>query len=96
MSGYRDSMPMPAPGQYEEHSAVRYKSGDCRCRRCTDEWNALMAGYRRRRGQKPRPEGWGDLSKNHGTRSRYNSGCRCEPCRQANRDYARRRYADKS
>lgn len=25
----------------------------------------------------------------HGTRSSYVAGCRCDPCRQANRDYAR-------
>lgn len=27
----------------------------------------------------------------HGTRTRYVTGCRCEPCREANRDYARGR-----
>lgn len=27
----------------------------------------------------------------HGTRSRYNSGCRCDDCRRANREYERRR-----
>lgn len=27
----------------------------------------------------------------HGTRSRYNSGCRCDECRRANREYERRR-----
>lgn len=27
----------------------------------------------------------------HGTRSNYVKGCRCEPCRLANRDYARNR-----
>lgn len=26
----------------------------------------------------------------HGTRSRYNQGCRCDGCRQANNDYTRR------
>jgi hypothetical protein len=25
---------------------------------------------------------------NHGTRGRYNKGCRCEPCAQANRTYS--------
>lgn len=32
---------------------------------------------------------------NHGTRSRYNDGCRCDACREANRAYAesRRRAA---
>ena len=29
----------------------------------------------------------------HGTRSKYSSGCRCEPCKQASRDYARERRA---
>lgn len=28
----------------------------------------------------------------HGTRAGYRDGCRCEPCRQADREYARRRY----
>jgi len=28
----------------------------------------------------------------HGTRARYVCGCRCEPCRIANREYARSRY----
>lgn len=28
-----------------------------------------------------------------GTRGSYNSGCRCEACRRAHRDYARARYA---
>lgn len=27
----------------------------------------------------------------HGTRSRYNAGCRCDPCRMANREYERSR-----
>jgi transcriptional regulator with XRE-family HTH domain len=28
----------------------------------------------------------------HGTRAGYRGGCRCEPCRRADREYARRRY----
>lgn len=49
---------------------------------------------------------WGELSEserrrirrkrwkmNHGTRSRYSSGCRCDPCREANTAYARQRSA---
>lgn len=31
----------------------------------------------------------------HGTRSRYVAGCRCESCTKANRDYARNRYSAK-
>lgn len=31
----------------------------------------------------------------HGTRSRYVAGCRCEECTKANRDYARSRYSAK-
>lgn len=31
----------------------------------------------------------------HGTRSRYVDGCRCEACTKANRDYARKRYLAK-
>lgn len=31
----------------------------------------------------------------HGTRSRYVDGCRCEACTKANRDYARNRYSAK-
>lgn len=31
----------------------------------------------------------------HGTRSRYNSGCRCDECRRANREYERRRTMTK-
>lgn len=31
----------------------------------------------------------------HGTRSRYVAGCRCEACTKANRDYARNRYSAK-
>lgn len=29
---------------------------------------------------------------NHGTRSEYNFGCRCDPCRKSHRDYQRERY----
>lgn len=29
------------------------------------------------------------MVKEHGTRSRYNTGCRCELCRKANREYIR-------
>lgn len=31
----------------------------------------------------------------HGTRGRYVTGCRCEPCRGANSEYANRRYREK-
>ena len=78
-----------------EHSAAAYKAGRCRCDVCKAEWAAVVRVYRRKRGQKPRPADWGDKSKNHGTRSRYSSGCRCEPCREANRVYAREQYAKK-
>lgn len=78
-----------------EHSAAAYKAGRCRCDVCKAEWATVVKVYRRRKGQKPRPEGWGDMSKNHGTRSRYTSGCRCEKCRAANREYARKQYAKK-
>jgi hypothetical protein len=34
-------------------------------------------------------EGWKDKPRaKHGTRSRYVRGCRCDECKQANRDYA--------
>jgi hypothetical protein len=29
----------------------------------------------------------------HGTRSTYNCGCRCDPCRDAEAAYSRQRYA---
>lgn len=29
------------------------------------------------------------MVKQHGTRSRYNTGCRCEACTRANADYMR-------
>jgi hypothetical protein len=41
----------------------------------------------------PEPDTTGDTSQRkrkqarHGTRSRYRSGCRCEPCKAANREY---------
>lgn len=79
----------------DEHSAAAYKAGRCRCDVCKGEWAAVMMAYRRKAGQKPRPDGWGDRTQNHGTRSRYSSGCRCEPCREANRIYARESYAKK-
>jgi hypothetical protein len=78
-----------------EHSAAAYKAKRCRCDICKAEWAATMTTYRRKKGQKPRPEGWGDQTKNHGTRSRYSSGCRCESCREANRVYGREQYAKK-
>jgi hypothetical protein len=78
-----------------EHSAAAYKAKRCRCDICKSEWSAVMTAYRRKQGQKPRPEGWGDMNSNHGTRSRYCSGCRCESCREANRAYARMNYAAK-
>ena len=89
-------MPRNVPTDPQKHNAAAYKSGECRCDVCTAEWASLMTEYRRRRGQKARPPGWGDMNQNHGTRSRYSSGCRCESCREANRVYARQRYADKA
>jgi len=77
------------------HSAAAYKAKRCRCSICKAEWAAVVKVYRRKKGQKPRPEGWGDKQKNHGTRSRYSSGCRCESCREANRTYGRQQYAKK-
>jgi hypothetical protein len=44
-------------------------------------WNRLEA--MRRQTRAPRA---------HGTKSAYSTGCRCEPCTKANRDY-QRRYA---
>ncbi len=76
-----------------EHGVAAYKAGRCRCEVCKSEWAALMGVQRRKRGIKPRPEGWGEPE--HGQRARYNAGCRCEACRQANREYARERYKAK-
>ena len=82
------------------HSASAYKNNHCRCDVCKAEWAALQTAYRRERGVKARPEGWGDEVKKHGTRSRYvgSSGiepCRCEKCREANRIYSRDAYRRK-
>lgn len=83
--------PPDAPLDGVEHSAAAYKSGRCRCALCREEWATAQRNYRRSRGAKPKEER--KLQKdNHGTRSRYKSGCRCEDCRAANRQYARERY----
>lgn len=36
------------------------------------------------------------MAKEHGTRGRYNDGCRCSSCKQANSDYYRDRRTGKS
>lgn len=73
--------PVPMHGDDHEHSAKEYKAGRRDCDVCRSEWAAAAEAYRRRKGVKKRtPPG-------HGTRSRYNQGCRCEPCREANRVY---------
>ena len=48
-------------------------------------WGGTSEGDRRRlrRGQPRMPE--------HGTRRRYQRGCRCDDCREANADYIHRR-----
>ncbi|MGJ6126311.1 hypothetical protein QN239_27420 [Mycolicibacterium sp. Y3] len=35
------------------------------------------------------------MAKEHGTRGRYNDGCRCSPCKKANSDYYRDRRSGK-
>jgi hypothetical protein len=65
-----------------------------RCRRCADGLK-LVAKWTRKTPRAPKPddipapEAFADRP--HGTRLRYLSGCRCEPCRAANREYARMR-----
>jgi hypothetical protein len=47
-----------------------------------------MTENNRKRGHKPARVA------QHGTRSKYNGGCRCEPCRLAARAYERQRYQE--
>lgn len=83
-----------------EHGTIsRYNSG-CRCDECRRANREYGREYYRKRKQADREA---DLAKRracremypcrspHGTRSRYNSGCRCDECRRANREYERRR-----
>lgn len=61
---------------------------DCREWALTQEdFHGICGGmsYRDRQRERVRRGWWGEPQ--HGSRSRYSKGCRCEPCVQANRDY---------
>jgi len=64
-----------------------------------DDWALTRGELERIRGKDLRPvlppgrAGRIDPPKGHGTRGRYQNGCRCDWCKAANRDYIRERRA---
>lgn len=65
-----------------------------RCGEKHGVWGGTTEAERRPllEGQPPvRTKGPGCVAPAHGSRGMYSKGCRCEPCRKANAEYARRR-----
>ena len=59
-------------------TATAYFWDNCRCELCRETHNRRVARNRAERLAS------GNL--NHGTRSAYDCGCRCDPCRNARRE----------
>lgn len=74
--------------RHRHGTTTAYQKDVCRCNLCREANRLYMQKYRRARGVKPNPDGWGEQVRRHGTRSRYNHGCRCAECRTANAAYA--------
>ena len=55
-----------------------YYRGNCNCRRCRE--------YQRQRVARSRAERLATGRLSHGTRSAYDAGCRCDPCKAARRE----------
>ncbi len=53
-----------------------------------EDFHGICGGmsHRERIAERKR-RGWWQVEPEHGTRTRYSKGCRCQPCAQANRDY---------
>jgi hypothetical protein len=60
-------------------TATAYNRHKCRCEDCRAAWAEVMRRYRNSSGTRSKAE--------HGTRSKYVGGCRCDGCRKANSDY---------
>lgn len=79
--------------------AARYAMG-----MCTVDFDRLVARHCHTCGKESQwagehrdcPECRSQRARNHGTNSRYNKGCRCEPCTEAHRDYMRQWNRDKA
>ncbi len=69
---------------YERQLVTRRSCQDCR-RRCRSRGKRVDAGRTRPKDLPPAERYL------HGSRARYVSGCRCAPCTEANREYARMR-----
>lgn len=86
---------MHLKGQVAPHgTATRYRKHGCRCDECREENRQVQAEYRARKAWRGNVVLAKRVSK-HGTRSRYKTctdgsdGGKCEPCREANREYQR-------
>lgn len=79
---------------YETRSYLRELVTRRRCRRCADGLR-LVARLTRKKPRAERPADMPGLERfadrEHGTRLRYMSGCKCGACREANSAYARMR-----
>lgn len=85
-------------GTVRHGTSAGYTYG-CRCDECRRARNEQKADWRRRNFRKAQAHSAktrtahqrGTANAAHGTRSRYNMGCRCDDCRAASTAYARRR-----
>jgi len=64
-----------------------YNNHHCHCDTCTDAWATTTRTRRWGAGQRTRAEYLAACHRTHGIRATYTAGCRCTPCKTAERDY---------
>ena len=75
-----------SPPKVTYHGKVSsYTVGKCRCQLCLEAIRNYKKMYRQRLGIPPKPRA------NHGTLTKWESGCTCTPCKNAHLKYEKAR-----